>query len=108
MYYDMKECGKRIQQLRTQRGYTQEQLAREVSIDRSLLSYIEAGKKGCSVDTLVQLSELFDVSLDYLVLGIVHLDPSKTDVKNIMAGKVDELIHQLEAFKLALDIRCDK
>ena len=69
MNYDMKECGKRVQQLRIQKGYTQETLANRLSIDRSLLSYIESGKRGCSVDLLVQLSDVFGVSLDILVLG---------------------------------------
>jgi len=40
-----------------------------LNIDRSLLSHIEAGKRGCSVDLLIQLSSFFDVSLDLLVLG---------------------------------------
>ena len=59
MHYDMKECGNRIRQLRKQSGYTQEVLAGKLSIDRSLLSHIEAGKRECSVSLLVQLSEIW-------------------------------------------------
>lgn len=69
MHYDMKECGNRIRQLRKQNGYTQEALAGKLSIDRSLLSYIEAGKRECSVSLLVQLSEFFSVPLEMLVYG---------------------------------------
>ena len=70
--YDMKKSGERIRQLRNEHGYTQEALAKKLGIDRSLLSHIEAGKRGCSVDLLVQLSEFFNVTLDLLVLGRGH------------------------------------
>lgn len=69
MSYDMKECGERIHQLRLHAGYTQSELASKLNIDRSFLSHIESGKRGCSVDLLVQFSGLFSVSLDYLALG---------------------------------------
>ena len=67
MNYDMKQSGTRIQNFRIQYGYTQEELAKAVNIDRSFLSRIESGKKGCSVDLFIQLAELFRVSLDELI-----------------------------------------
>ena len=98
MNYDMKECGKRIQQLRIQKGYTQEILANRLSIDRSLLSYIESGKRGCSVDLLVQLSDVFGVSLDILVLGKekVVMD---TEDKKLLKLCIKDLIARLIAFQ---------
>ncbi|WP_366800484.1 helix-turn-helix transcriptional regulator [uncultured Oscillibacter sp.] len=54
MAYDIKKSGARIRQLRIQGGYTQEKLAGVLNIDRSLLSHIEAGKRGCSVLRLFQ------------------------------------------------------
>ena len=69
MAYDIQQSRERIRQFRIQGGYTQEKLAGVLNIDRSLLSHIEAGKRGCSVDLLIQLSSFFDVSLDLLVLG---------------------------------------
>lgn len=69
MNYDMKQSGDRIQQLRISSGYTQDELAATMNINRSFLSRIESGKKGCSVDMFVQISELFHVSLDFLILG---------------------------------------
>ena len=67
MNYDIKASGERIRKLRIHRGYTQEMMAQELSIDRSFLSHIEAGKKGCSVDLLVQFSFIFGVSIDYFL-----------------------------------------
>ncbi len=69
MYYNIKQSGERIRQLRIQSGYTQETLAKKLNTDRSLLSHIEAGRRGCSVDLLVQLSHFFGLSLDFLILG---------------------------------------
>ena len=79
MAYDIKQSGERIRQLRIQSGYTQEKLAGVLNIDRSLLSHIEAGKRGCSVDLLIQLSDFFNVSLDLLVLGKEKAAPSETN-----------------------------
>lgn len=55
MNYDMIRSGKRIQQLRMEKGYTQDELAVALNINRSFLSRIESGKKGCSVDVFIQL-----------------------------------------------------
>ena len=59
MNYDINRSGAYIRQLRIQRGYTQEMLATELNIDRSLISHIEVGKRGCSVEVLVRLSNFF-------------------------------------------------
>ncbi len=95
MTYDIKRSGERIRQLRIQYGYTQEKLAGELNIDRSLLSHVEAGKRGCSVDLLIQLASIFDVSLDMLVLG-------KENTKKQLKVDITELIGRLEALKREL------
>lgn len=69
MNYEIKSCGERIRQLRIKNGLTQEKVAGILNVDRSVYSRIEAGKSRCAVDSFVQLSELFNVSLDYLILG---------------------------------------
>lgn len=94
MLYILDECGKRIAKLRIQHGYTQERLADVLNIDRSFLSKVEAGKKGFSIDLLVQLSALFDVSLDYLIVGRIR----KTEEPELKQ-KVEELISHLTAFR---------
>ena len=98
MAYDIKQSGERIRQFRIQGGYTQEKLAGALNIDRSLLSHIEAGKRGCSVDLLIQLSGFFDVSLDLPVLGKQAAALDKSD-KNTLKSDITELVRRLEAFK---------
>lgn len=69
MYFDMKMCGKRIQVLRKKRGLTQLQMTFKVNISEDHLKSIELGRRAPSVDLLIEFSELFHVSLDYLILG---------------------------------------
>ncbi len=97
MNYDMRECGKRIQSLRIRKGYTQETLAGKLNIDRSLLSHIESGKRGCSVDLLVRLSEVFKVSLDMLILGTERIHPDIVD-REQLKETIDTFINQLKLF----------
>ena len=98
MDYDIKKSGERIRQLRLQAEYTQSELASKLNIDRSFLSHIESGKKGCSVDLLVQLSALFSVSLDYIALGKDEMS---------MTERIEELIAYLTALKKSLASICD-
>lgn len=94
MYYNMEKCGARIRQLRKQRGYTQESLAVDLNVDRSVLSRIEAGKYACSVEFIAQLATFFGVTLDFLVFGKVQNVETKR-----MKETVADLIRQLEQFK---------
>ncbi len=92
MYYDIKQSGERIRQLRIQSGYTQNELAERLNIDQSFLSRIESGRKGCSVDLFVQFSELFHVSLDVLILGLETTDAKRrVQLKANIARLVDQL-----------------
>lgn len=102
MTYDIKRSGKFICQLRTQNGYTQEKLAEELNIDRSLLSHIETGKRACSLDLFIQLSNLFQVSLDLLILGRNRHSHAGDNHRNTLKAGISDLICQLEAFQREL------
>ena len=99
MTYDIKKCGERIRQLRIQSGYTQEALAEKLDIDRSLLSHVEAVKRGCSVDLFVRFSDFFEVSLDLLILGQVQASHLTSYDKSLLKIDITELVAHLEAFK---------
>lgn len=68
-YYDIKESGKRIKELRQQKGLTQEELAERLNISYSMVGKIEIGYTGISIDLLIQLVVLFEVSMEYIILG---------------------------------------
>ena len=99
MLYDMKKSGEAIRKIRVQNKYTQAELAETLGIDRSFLSCIESGKKGCSVDLLIQLSDFFQVSLDYLVFGTERYTLCQ---KEKLKEDVTRLIQHLELFKDSL------
>lgn len=69
MYYDPKECGKRIKELRNLHQFTQEQLSERLNISLSMMSKLEQGTKSISVDLTIEIAEYFSVTLDYLLLG---------------------------------------
>ena len=63
--------GERLALTRKYFGHTQDDLAEHMNVSHGYISFIESGKRGCSVDVLIALSNLFGVSIDYIVLGTV-------------------------------------
>ena len=64
-----KEIGKRIQNLRKEKGLTQEELAAELNITWSMVAKVESGARIPSIDMFVVIAEYFGETLDYVVLG---------------------------------------
>ena len=91
MRHDLKECGQRIQQLRKERELTQEQLAEKLNVSQNTIAKIESGLRRPSIDFLLEISEFFNVSTNYLVFG-VHAE----DVEDEKSKKdIDETIEKL-------------
>ena len=65
MYFDQAKFGCRLRTLRKRRRMTQETLAGALNISIDHLSKIEHGKRGVSIDLLLDISEAVDTSLDY-------------------------------------------
>jgi transcriptional regulator with XRE-family HTH domain len=63
------EFNNRLYQLRKQKGLSQEELAGRLNVSRQTVSKWEIGDSTPDMEKLVAMSELFDVSLDMLVLG---------------------------------------
>lgn len=84
MLYDVKKCGERIRQLRKSREMTQEQLAIKLNIGERYLRKIEMGEKGPSIDILVEISALFEVSLDYIIMGRQSQDDFKKQLHSVI------------------------
>jgi len=95
MYFDIKACGNRIKALREKAGITQEQLANQLHIGYSHLSKIEVGTRTPSIDVLLELSDFFDVSLDWLVIG--NVDDGKC-----IKRKIRRVINQLNEIEQGL------
>ena len=57
----------KIQKLRKQRGLSQEALAEKVTVTRQTISKWELGQSAPDLDFIAQLSDIFNVSSDYLI-----------------------------------------
>ena len=77
MYYDPTECGMRISKLRMECGKTQQQMADKLNISLDHYRALENGRRGGSLDLLIELAITFDISLDYLILGRVKYSDSE-------------------------------
>jgi len=64
-----KAIGKRIQALRLTEGYSTEKLAELLEVPQSFLSSVEQSECEPPVKLLAGVSNIFGVSLDYLVFG---------------------------------------
>lgn len=65
----MNQLAQQIRVLRTAKNLSQDELAEKLYISRQAVSKWENGEATPDIDKLVQLAEIFGVSLDYLVLG---------------------------------------
>ncbi|MFN1807303.1 helix-turn-helix domain-containing protein [Clostridioides difficile] len=59
--------GEKIQKLRKQNGFSQEELAEKVTVTRQTISKWELNQSEPDLDFIAQLSNIFNVSADYLI-----------------------------------------
>src|SRR5260370_10464142 len=69
------QVGKRIAEVREERGLTQRQLADKAGLSVTFLSEIENGKRNLSSGKLLRIADELGKSMDYLARG-VHAEPS--------------------------------
>ena len=94
----------RIKQLRKARGLRQADVARETCIDQKTLSNYEIGRTNPDAYAIIQLSEFFGVTADYL-LGAT--DYNFKDTQAIIA-QIEQMEAQLAAMKKILLSENDK
>lgn len=85
MRYRTVEFYKRLKALRIGAGLTQQQLADQIGVSKSVISYYEQQDRAPSPDTLIRLASTFHVTTDYL-LGIdktATIDVSGLDANDI-------------------------
>lgn len=88
----MFDLSKKLKTLRERENLTQEELANELGVTKSLISAYEHGIRMPSYDILIHLASLYDVSIDYLLgfenknlLDLSGLTPNEIDaIKNLV------------------------
>lgn len=64
------DLGKRIRELRTQTGLSQEKFALKIGMDRTYFASVEAGKRNIAICNLKKICDGLDVSLSELFKGL--------------------------------------
>lgn len=75
------EFNEKLQELRKQRGLTQEQLAEQLYVSRAAVSKWESGRGYPNIDSLKEISKYFEVSLDELLSSEEILTVAEEDNK---------------------------
>lgn len=68
--FDYAALGERIRRARKQKHLTQEQLAEACDLSTAHIGHIERGTRALSIESLITISEVLNVSTDYLLLDI--------------------------------------
>ena len=94
---DLKSIGKRIQSRRKQQGYTQEQLAEFMNVSIQMVSNLERGNKAIRIDNLINLSQILDISTDYILTGKATADDMEALTSRIakLSSKERNMIEML-------------
>lgn len=77
-----KQLGQRIQQLRKEKGLTQENLSLESDISRSHIAMIEAGKRDVTISSMFKVSRALGVTLAD-IFSFDDLDKFKFDIEEL-------------------------
>lgn len=78
-----------VKNLRKEIGITQTELSEKIFVNKSMISAYEKGKRMPSLDVLIQLSAIFNVSIDYL-LGIQRNDINDKETSLDISGLNDK------------------
>ena len=66
---DYKALGQRVRRLRQEHKLTQEELAEQIGVSHSFVGHIERGSRKASLETLVMLANVMEISTDDLLQG---------------------------------------
>lgn len=75
---DLAGIGKRIQNRRKQLMLTQEQLAEMMNVSIQMVSNLERGNKAIRISNLINLSQILNISTDYILTGKETTDDIQT------------------------------
>ena len=97
---DLNGIGKRIQSRRKEQGYTQEQLAEMMNVSIQMVSNLERGNKAIRIDNLINLSQILNISTDYILTGKKTTDDIETLTSHIakLSTKDRKMIEMLVAY----------
>jgi len=96
----MMDLGKRLKQLRIERGLNQIDIANMLGVERSTYGKYETGDSSPDYEKLIQLSDFYQVSIDYLLGKTDVKDPIETIAAHHDGEEwTEEELEEIERFK---------
>ena len=80
--HELEAIGKRIEELRKGKGWTQEMLAEKLNIARNTLTKLEGGFRDFKSTELLNIAKVLKVSTDYL-LGLTTVSRSDVTIREV-------------------------
>lgn len=94
--------GSKLTELRKKNGWSQEELANQIESSRVMIGKYERGDNSPSVDVLLRLAKVFNVSVDYLLGEGANASYDKDmikrleDVENLPPLEKDRIFHFID------------
>ncbi|MFF2341108.1 helix-turn-helix domain-containing protein [Bacillus mycoides] len=85
------EFGSKLKELRKKNNYSQQQIAEILHVTAQAVSKWENNKSVPDITTLVQISDLYNVSLDYLIKSDKQLQ-NKLSIRKVHLRMINLLI----------------
>lgn len=96
------EFHKKLQELRKQKGLTQEQVASSLYVSRTAISKWEAGRGYPNIDSLKAIAKFFDITVDELLSGDELLTVAQEDKNRAKKTFLDLIYGLLDVSALML------
>ena len=96
MKFDKRAIGRRIQEQREKLGFTQQDIYDKIDVSQNHYSRVENGHVGISIEKLIQLSDVLNISIDYILTGKTQGN-KKSDFEekyNELSNKQKQFINQ--------------
>lgn len=96
------EFNEKLQELRKNKGFTQEELAKILYVSRTAISKWESGRGYPNIESLKELSKFFEVSIDDLLSGEKLLSIAEKENKSNIRNICDLLFGIVDLFSVLL------
>ena len=92
----------KLQLIRRNKGFTQEELAGKLEVSRQAVAKWESGQVYPDISNLIQISKLFNVTVDYLVKDqeciVSCLDDNETDIDRLIEFRLEANVNTYAAY----------
>lgn len=93
MNLDKETIGKKIRQIRKEKGFSQEELSEKIDISPRHMCTIENGNSFPSIETFIKIAEILDINInDFFNLNVENNDNLRAEIYSlIQTSTVQEL-----------------